>query len=328
MLFRSLFGCHEVVILQKRSWQSAVSINSSGHMSLAAVVMQFGAFISLSLSACLMAAAQKPVSSSSGSLPAMNPVMTVQQLIPQQITSEVANGYFQLTPNQCLANSSATANKPPGGGASTRSSDRASSPTSTAICSGFRISNNASFATAVNAARFNPADDSVVIDPFNPQLYKIGTLNLTNKGFQQPTGAGMTVVTINGLINFNTPLFNKPTNVPIKFQVMWSLGSPASPNSAGLFVLVTRNPAPQYSFKVSMSQQIDFNMSLKLVGFVADPELGKNVQVLGDWGQPNPKAGEPGPRVFVKAGPTQVVTLYGLIQNTDNNKLTGAGSNR
>lgn len=136
----------------------------------------------------------------------------------------------------------------------------------------------------------------------------------------------MTLVTINGLVNFNTPLVNKPTNLPIQFQVMWSLGTPAPVNSAGLFALVTRNPAPQYNFKVSMSQQIDFNMSLKLVGFVADPVLGKNVQELGDWGQPNPKEGEPGPRVYVREGPTQVVTLYGLIQNTDNNKLTGAAT--
>lgn len=99
----------------------------------------------------------------------------------------------------------------------------------------------------------------------------------------------------------------------------WSPGSPAPPNTAGLFVLVTRAsgsvPAPTRDFSVNMAPGIDVALRLELLGFVADAAKGKDVTVLGDWGASEaPKLGQPGPRVSVKqgAGP-QVVKLVARI---------------
>jgi hypothetical protein len=110
----------------------------------------------------------------------------------------------------------------------------------------------------------------------------------------------------------------KSTAVTIPFQVMWSPGSPAPPNNAGLFTLVTKasgsTPAPSKQFDVGMIPGIDFKMQLDLVGFVADADKGKDVTVLGDWGQQPPAAGQPGPRAYVKRGsPAQTVKLMGRI---------------
>jgi hypothetical protein len=53
------------------------------------------------------------------------------------------------------------------------------------------------------------------------------------------------------------------------------------------------------------------------VGFMADPSSpsGSNVEVLGDWGKPQPPVGQPGMRVYVKKGRPQLVKLMARICN-------------
>lgn len=158
--------------------------------------------------------------------------------------------------------------------------------------------------------------------------YEIGTINLTNGGLLQPTGAKMALVPLKAAVMVSTPGVNKPTNLALNLQVMWSLGSPAPPNQAGLFVLVMNNPVPSYDFKLAMTPQIDFPMNLRVVGFKADASAqGSGLQVLGDWGKPAPAAGEPGPRVYVKQGGVQVVKLYARICNTGNPNNPSCKSN-
>jgi hypothetical protein len=95
---------------------------------------------------------------------------------------------------------------------------------------------------------------------------------------------------------------SKPVAVPLDFRVMWSLGSPSPVNTAGLFALVTRHPAPAANFTVPGAGGKPEVHTLRLVGFRADAHSAAAVKLLGDWGQPDPKAGEPGARAYVKEG--------------------------
>ena len=127
-------------------------------------------------------------------------------------------------------------------------------------------------------------------------------------------GAGMALIPMRAELQITTKgADGKPvvTAVPDDAAVMWTLGSPSPPNTAGLFALVTRNPAPAANFTVPGAAPAA--ASFRLVGFKAGP-ASKDVKLLGDWGQPDPKAGELGPRAHVKqgAGP-QRVTLYGVV---------------
>lgn len=246
--------------------------------------------------------------------PAFNPVMTVNSLIPQT-PSKVTHGNFKLTPASCSSSTAAAVTSVRG---RRRHRRRATASSSSSTCTGFDISTDPTFNTSVNSAVLSPAQAGVVIDPMQPLTYVIGALTLTNNGLTQPADARAILVPVKANITFNTPLVNKPTNLVIFFQVMWSSGSPAPVNTAGIFALATKTPAPSYNFTASMSSQVDFNMNLQLVGFVADPDLGKDAVVLGDVGQPAPNAGDPGPRVYINRGSPQVVRLHGLISNTAN----------
>lgn len=105
------------------------------------------------------------------------------------------------------------------------------------------------------------------------------------------------------------------TPVPIDFTVMWTLGSPAPANTAGIFALVMHHPVPAANFTLPAVTKGGkaAAMTAKLVGFTAAGGTS-GLQLLGDWGQPDPKAGEPGARVAVKqgAGP-QVLKLVAAI---------------
>jgi hypothetical protein len=155
------------------------------------------------------------------------------------------------------------------------------------------------------------------VDPFNPKTYELGTFRLTNGGFAVPADGGAPLIPLAVSLQVSTQGSGKSTSVTVPFLVQWSPGSPAGPNNAGLFALVTRQsgttPAPSQQFTVAMTPEIDFNMNVDLVGFVADAG-SKDVSILGDWGQQPPAAGQPGPRVFVKQGAgTQAVKLVARI---------------
>jgi hypothetical protein len=161
-----------------------------------------------------------------------------------------------------------------------------------------------------------------MVDPWNIQSYELGTFQLTNAGFMVPADAGAALFPVTMSVQISTQGSGKSTSLTVPFLVQWSPGSPASPNNAGIFVLVTKatstTPAPTQQFSVAMTTTIDFKMKLDLVGFVADATSGKDVTVLGDWGKDPPAAGQPGPRVFVKLGaPAQTVKLVGRISKID-----------
>jgi hypothetical protein len=162
----------------------------------------------------------------------------------------------------------------------------------------------------------------MMVDPWNAQVYELGTFQLTNGGYMVPADGGAGVVPVSLSVQMATKGSGKSTSITVRFSVMWSPGSPAPPNNAGLFVLVTKvsasTPAPSQQLTIAMTPTIDFKMRLDLLGFVADSSNGKDVTVLGDWGQQPPAAGEAGPRVYVKTGsPAQAVKLMGRITKVE-----------
>lgn len=223
------------------------------------------------------------------SLPAYLPTLDVKSLSASSPSKPPTGGNVQLTPSGCTGSA----------------------------CTGFRVSNSADYSTRTNTAVLAPVSKKAQVDVFNTQLYELGTLQLNNGGFAVPAdgGAGLIPLTLN--LQLATEGSGKSTSLSVPFLVQWSPGSPAPPNNAGVFVLVTKpsgsTPAPSKQFAVAMTSEIDFELKLDLVGFVPDAN-SKDVTVLGDWGQQPPAAGQPGPRVYVKQGAaTQTVKLLGRI---------------
>lgn len=232
--------------------------------------------------------------SSAGSLPAYLPELNVKALAAGTPAKAPSGGFFQLTPAAC----------------------------SSAGCTGFRLSNSADFSSRINTATFTPNSKTALVDPWNIKTYELGSFQLTNGDYAVPADGGAALVPMSVSVQVATQGSGKSTAVTIPFQVMWSPGSPAPPNNAGLFVLVTKAsgsiPAPTKQFEVGMIPGIDFKMQLDLVGFLADAEKGKDVTVLGDWGQQSPAAGQPGARAYVKRGSAaQTVKLMGRITKLD-----------
>jgi hypothetical protein len=226
--------------------------------------------------------------------PAYVPELKVASISAASPSKAPTGGSFQLTPSGC----------------------------SGAACSGFRVSNAQDYSSRTNVAAMTPASKAANVDPWNPGSYELGSFQLTNGGFAVPADGGAALIPLSLSLTLATPESGKSTALTVPFLVNWSPGSPAGPNNAGLFVLVTKasgsTPAPSREFSVGMTAGIDFKMKLELQGFVADPASGKDTSVLGDWGQQPPPAGQPGPRVFVKqgAGP-QTVRLMGRISKID-----------
>lgn len=227
--------------------------------------------------------------------PAYVPELKVASISAASPAKHPTGGYFLLTPAGC----------------------------SGAACTGFRVSNAADFASRTNVAVMTPASKAADVDPWNPGSYDLGSFQLTNGGFAVPADGGAALIPLSLSLTIATPESGKSTALTVPFLVQWSPGSPAPPNNAGLFVLVTKaagsTPAPTREFSVGMTAGIDFKMQLELLGFVADPATGKDASVLGDWGSKQPPAaGQPGPRVYVKqgAGP-QTVRLMGRISKID-----------
>lgn len=222
--------------------------------------------------------------------PAYLPTLTVQSLTASSPAKPPTGGSFQLTPSGCTG----------------------------AACTGFRVSNAVDFSSRTNVAAFTPSSKAVMVDAFNPETYELGTFQLTNGGFAVPADGGAGLIPMSIAIKLSTEGSGKSTSLTVPFSVQWSPGSPAPPNNAGVFVLVTRQssstPAPSKQFQVAMTGTIDFDMKLDLLGFVAEANSAKDVSVLGDWGQQPPAAGQPGPRVFVKQGAgAATVKLIGRI---------------
>lgn len=229
-----------------------------------------------------------------GSLPAYLPEMNVRSITASSPTRAPTGGSFQLTPAGC----------------------------SGAACNGFRVSNAADFSSRTNTATFSPVSTAALVDPWNPKTYDLGTFKLSNGGFAVPADAGASLIPISMSIQVATQGSGKSTALTVPFLVQWSPGSPAGPNNAGLFVLVTKasgsTPAPSQQFSIAMTPNIDFKMNLDILGFVSDANEGKDVTVLGDWGKDPPAAGQPGPRVFVKQGAgAQTVRLVGRISKVE-----------
>lgn len=226
-------------------------------------------------------------------MPAYLPELKVQSLSVSSPAKAPVGGFSQLTPASCTG----------------------------AACTGFRVSNADNFATRTNTAAFSPPA-KVMVDPWNPQTYDLGTFQLTNGGFMVPADAGAALFPVTMSVQVSTQGSGKSTSMSVPFQVQWSPGSPAPPNNAGVFVLVTKatstTAAPTQQFSVAMTSTINFKMKLDLLGFVADATNGKDVTVLGDWGKDPPAAGQPGPSVFVKPNaPAQTVKLVGRISKIE-----------
>lgn len=224
--------------------------------------------------------------------PAYLPELSVKGMSISTPARAPAGGSLQLTPANCAG----------------------------AACTGFRVSNAPDFSSRTNTATFTPMATTALVDPDMNMVYELATFQLNNGGFMVPADAGASSVPITLSLNFASKgASNKsPTPVTLPFLVMWSPGSPAPVNTAGLFVLVTKQsgstPAPFQQFSVALTSQTAVNLKLELLGFKADATNGKDVTVLGDWGQQPPAAGQPGPRVFVKPGAgSQTVKLVGRI---------------
>ncbi|KAF8059732.1 hypothetical protein HT031_005140 [Scenedesmus sp. PABB004] len=238
------------------------------------------------------------------------PQLSVVALTPLGATP-VAGGHLRLTPAGC-------ASSPRAGSPGSPGSPAAGSGVKPKACSGFQVSNAPDFPPArTNTAVFTPPRQPVIVNTLarGDQPVTLGTVTLTNGGLMQPTGAGMALVRIAASVRVATPGVSRPVTVPLSFQVMWSLGSPAPPNTAGLLVLVTRNPAPVVALKLAVAPGLpDAELRLRVAGFVPDGAAGAAVTPLGDWGQDAPAPGQPALRVAVQqgAGP-QTVRLVGVL---------------
>jgi hypothetical protein len=190
---------------------------------------------------------------------------------------------------------------------------------SDAACSGFRTTNRRGTAGGTNRVHLIPAENETEVDPWSDRLYEIARLRLTNGGLIAPADAKMITVPITTKVTVRTPKLNTPSIITLRFNVMWSPGGPAPANQAGLFVLSTRGQRSSADFNLSMSPFTVFDMNIQVVGFTANPKSpsGADVEVLGGWGQPKPAQGEPGPRVYVPRGKTQVVKLMVRLCKSD-----------
>jgi len=109
--------------------------------------------------------------------------------------------------------------------------------------------------------------------------------------------------------------------LPFAFNVSWSLGGASPANMAGMFLL--SEPGKTFSLKPAAPRGKSLQGSnvtalpmvkLTIQGFL--PAAGTApgaVIVRGDWGQPAPPAGVPGPQVSIKQGAPQKVQLIAKI---------------
>jgi hypothetical protein len=109
--------------------------------------------------------------------------------------------------------------------------------------------------------------------------------------------------------------------LPFAFNVSWSLGGASPANMAGMFLL--SEPGKTFSLKPVAPRGKSLQGSnvtalpmvkLTIQGFLpAAGTAAGAVIVRGDWGQPAPPAGVPGPQVSIKQGAPQKVQLIAKI---------------